>query len=72
MQTIEGIISCTRERMARLAERLATSIAGSAALSAPTAEGISGGAAAVICSEAALRQTADTGGLPPLTILPSI
>ena len=72
MQTIEGIISCTRERMARLAERFATSIAGSAALSAPTAEGISGGAAAVICSEAALRQTADTGGLPPLTILPSI
>ena len=72
MQTIEGIISCTRERMARLAERLATSIAGSAALSAPTAEGISGGAAAVICSEAAIRQTADTGGLPPLTILPSI
>ena len=72
MQTIEGIISCTRERMARLAERLATSIAGSAALSAPTAEGISGGAAAVICSEAAIRQTADTGGLPPLTILLSI
>ena len=72
MQTIEGIISCTRERMARLAERLATSIAGSAALSAPTAEGIFGAAAAVIYSEAAIRQTADTGGLPPLTILPSI
>ena len=58
MQTIEGIISCTRERMARLAEQLAASL--------------SGGAAALICSEAALRQTADTGGFPPLTILPSI
>ena len=44
--------------MARLAEQLAASL--------------SGGAAALICSEAALRQTADTGGFPPLTILPSI
>ena len=72
MQTIEGIISCTRERMNRLAERLAASVSGSAALPATTAGGISGGAAAVICSDAALRQTADNLGLPPLTVLSSI
>ena len=72
MQTIEGIISCTRERMNRLAERLAASVSGSVALSATTAGGISGGAAAVICSDAALRQTADSAGLPPLTVLSSI
>ena len=86
MQTIEGIISCTRERMNRLAERLAASVSGNAALSAntadgisvntafsaTTAEGISGGTAAVICSDAALRQTADNVGLPLLTVLPSI
>ncbi|MFC2616356.1 MAG: peptidase M16, partial [Treponema sp.] len=72
MQTIEGIISCTRERMNRLAERLAASVSGGAALSATTAEGISGGTAAVICSDAALRQTADNLGLPPLTVLTSI
>ena len=72
MQTIEGIISCTRERMNRLAERLTASVSGSAALSATTAEGISGGTAAVICSDAALRQTADNLGLPPLTVLTSI
>ena len=72
MQTIEGIISCTRERMNRLAERLAASVSGSAALSATTAGGISGGTAAVICSDAALRQTADNLGLPPLTVLSSI
>ena len=87
MQTIEGIISCTRERMNRLAERLAASvsgnnavlsantadsISGNAALSATTAGAISGGTAAVICSNAVLRQTADNLGLPPLTVLPSI
>ena len=72
MQTIEGIISCTQERMNRLAERLAASVSGSAALSATTAEGISGGTAAVICSDAVLRQTADSAGLPLLSIMPSI
>lgn len=72
MQTIEGIISCTRERMNRLAERLAASVSGSAALPATTAEGISGGTAAVICSDAVLRQTADSAGLPLLSIMPSI
>ena len=87
MQTIEGIISCTRERMNRLAERLAASvsgnnavlsantadsISGNAALSATTAGAISGGTAAVICSDAALRQTADSAGLPLLSIMPSI
>ena len=73
MQTIEGIISCTRERMNRFAEQLAASVSGSdAVLSATTAGGISGGTAAVICSDAALRQTADNLGLPPLTVLSSI
>ena len=86
MQTIEGIISCTRERMNRLAERLAASVSGSivlsantadaisvnAALSATTGGAISGGTAAVICSDAALRQTADNLGLPPITVLSSI
>lgn len=79
MWTIEGIIACTKERMNRFAERLAASISGrtnisgnSASLSASTAEYVSGGTAAVICSDAALRQTVDNLGLPPITVLPSI
>ncbi|UTC58282.1 peptidase M16 [Treponema sp. OMZ 305] len=72
MQTIESIISCTRERMNRLAERLAASVSGSTALSTTTAGAISGGTAAVICSDAVLRQTADSAGLPLLSIMPSI
>ncbi|MGI5102591.1 insulinase family protein [Treponema vincentii] len=58
MRIIEGIIACTKERMNRFAERLVASV--------------SGGTAAVICSETALRQTVDTLGLPPITVLPSI
>ena len=57
-QTIEGIISCTREQMNRFAERLAAAI--------PT------GTAAAVCSEAALRQTYDSASLPPLTVLPPV
>ena len=79
MRTIEGIIACTKERMNRFAERLAASISGSTSisddttsLSASTAEYVSGGTAAVICSDAALRQTVDNLGLPPITVLPSI
>ena len=79
MWTIEGIIACTKERMNRFAERLAASISGrtnisgnSASLSASTAEYVSGGTAAVICSDAVLRQTVDNLGLPPITVLPSI
>lgn len=58
MRIIEGIIACTKERMNRFAERLVASVSGSTA--------------AVICSETALRQTVDTLGLPPITVLPSI
>ena len=73
--------------MNRFAERLAASVLGNdavlsantadgisvnTALSATTAGGISGGIAAVICSDAALRQTVDNLGLPPITVLPSI
>ena len=58
MQSIESIIRCTKEKMNRFANLL----------TAAAAEG----SAAVICSDAALRQTAIDSALPPLTVLPPV
>ena len=58
MQSIESIIRCTKEKMNRFANLLTASAAE--------------GSAAVICSDAALRQTAIGSALPPLTVLPPV
>ena len=58
MRTIEGIISCTKEKMSCFAGRLA--------------DAIPSGTAAIICSDAALQQAADCSTLPPFTVLPSV
>jgi len=58
MQMIESIIACTKEKITRFAEQLEAALPASAA--------------AVVCSDAALQQTADSHAVPAFTLLPPV